>query len=52
MVSLKINHQIPTRNIDRGLIVSFDNSVGHDYLEDSESRYNFYHHKEEEYHLT
>jgi len=29
------------------LSVSFDNSVGHDYLENSESRYEFYHRKEE-----
>ena len=25
------------------LAVSFDNSVGHDYIEDAESRYEFYH---------
>ena len=29
------------------LAVSFDNSVGHDYLEDTDSRYEFYHRKEE-----
>lgn len=29
------------------LAVSFDNSVGHDYLKDSESRYDFYHRDEE-----
>ena len=29
------------------LAVSFDNSVGHDYLENSEERYEFYHRKEE-----
>lgn len=29
------------------LSVSFDNSVGHDYLEDSDNRYEFYHRKEE-----
>ena len=29
------------------LAVSFDNSVGHDYLEDSNERYDFYHRKEE-----
>ena len=29
------------------LAVSFDNSVGHDYLEDSDERYEFYHRKEE-----
>ena len=33
--------------LTEALAVSFDNSVGHDYLEDSESRYDFYHHKEE-----
>ena len=29
------------------LAVSFDSSVGHDYLEDSDARYEFYHKKEE-----
>jgi len=29
------------------LAVSFDNSVGHDYLQDSDERYEFYHRKEE-----
>lgn len=29
------------------LAVSFDTSIGHDFLEDSESRYEFYHRKEE-----
>ena len=29
------------------LAVSFDSSVGHDYLDDSDSRYEFYHRKEE-----
>jgi replicative DNA helicase len=29
------------------LAISFDNSVGHDYLENSDERYNFYHRKEE-----
>jgi replicative DNA helicase len=29
------------------LSVSFDNSIGHDYLEDADSRYEFYHRKEE-----
>ncbi len=29
------------------LAVSFDNSVGHDYLEDSDARYEFYHRTEE-----
>lgn len=28
------------------LAVSFDTSIGHDYLDDIESRYNFYHHTE------
>jgi replicative DNA helicase len=29
------------------LAISFDNSVGHDYLDDSDERYDFYHRKEE-----
>jgi hypothetical protein len=29
------------------LAISFDNSVGHDYLEDSDGRFEFYHRKEE-----
>ena len=29
------------------LAVGFDNRVGHDYLEDSEARFDYYHHKEE-----
>ena len=29
------------------LAISFDNSVGHDYLQDSDDRYEFYHRKEE-----
>ncbi|CAB4133382.1 DnaB Replicative DNA helicase [uncultured Caudovirales phage] len=29
------------------LAISFDSSVGHDYLQDSDSRYEFYHRKEE-----
>jgi len=29
------------------LAISFDNSVGHDYLDDSDERYEFYHRKEE-----
>jgi hypothetical protein len=29
------------------LSVSFDNSIGHDYLEDADSRYEFYHRKKE-----
>ena len=29
------------------LAISFDSSVGHDYLDDSDSRYEFYHRKEE-----
>jgi replicative DNA helicase len=44
------------KNLDKGsipkllsdaLAVSFDNSVGHDYLENSDERYEFYHKKEE-----
>ena len=31
--------------LTEALAVSFDNSVGHDYLEDSESRFDYYHHK-------
>ena len=37
---------IPTILSD-ALEVSFDNHIGHDYLEDYEERYNFYHQKEE-----
>jgi replicative DNA helicase len=37
---------IPTILQD-ALAVCFDNNVGHDYLEDYEERYNFYHQKEE-----
>ena len=37
---------IPTILSD-ALAVSFDNHIGHDYLEDYEERYNFYHQKEE-----
>ena len=33
--------------LTEALSVSFDNSVGHDYLEDSEARFDYYHHKEE-----
>ena len=33
--------------LTEALAVSFDNSVGHDYLEDHESRFDYYHHKEE-----
>ena len=33
--------------LTEALAVSFDNSVGHDYLEDHEARFDFYHHKEE-----
>ena len=33
--------------LTEALAVSFDNSVGHDYLEDSEARFDYYHHKEE-----
>lgn len=38
--------QIP-KILSDALAVSFDNSVGHDYLSDSDARYEFYHHKEE-----
>ena len=38
--------QIP-KLLSDALAVSFDNSVGHDYLNDSDSRYDFYHRKEE-----
>jgi replicative DNA helicase len=37
---------IPTL-LSNALAVSFDNSVGHDYLENSDERYEFYHKKEE-----
>ena len=37
---------IPTI-LSEALAVSFDNSVGHDYLENSDERYEFYHRKEE-----
>ncbi len=33
--------------LSEALAVSFDNSVGHDFLQDTESRYEFYHRKEE-----
>ena len=33
--------------LSEALAVSFDNSVGHDYLENSDERYDFYHKKEE-----
>ena len=33
--------------LSKSLGISFDSSVGHDYLEDYESRYDFYHRKEE-----
>ena len=33
--------------LEKALGVSFDNSVGHDYLDDSDDRYNFYHTKED-----
>ena len=33
--------------LSEALAVSFDNSVGHDYLENSDERYDFYHRKEE-----
>mgnify|MGYP003346745296 CR=1 FL=1 len=38
--------QIP-KLLSDALSVSFDSSVGHDYLNDSDSRYDFYHRKEE-----
>jgi len=38
--------QIP-KILSDALAVSFDNSVGHDYLQDSDDRYEFYHRKEE-----
>ena len=37
---------IPTI-LSAALAVSFDNHIGHDYIEDYEERYNFYHQKEE-----
>lgn len=33
--------------LQEAINVSFDKSVGHDYSEDAESRYDFYHHKED-----
>ena len=33
--------------LTEALSVSFDNSVGHDYIDDAESRFDFYHKKEE-----
>jgi replicative DNA helicase len=33
--------------LEKALGVSFDNSVGHDYLDDSDDRYDFYHTKED-----
>ena len=38
--------QIP-KILSDALAISFDTSVGHDYLEDSDERYEFYHRKEE-----
>jgi len=38
--------QIP-KILSDALAISFDNSVGHDYLDDSNDRYEFYHRKEE-----
>ena len=38
--------QIP-KILSDALAISFDNSVGHDYLDDSDQRYDFYHRKEE-----
>lgn len=37
---------IPTL-LSEALAISFDNSVGHDYLENTDERYDFYHRKEE-----
>ena len=37
--------QLPTM-LQQALQVSFDNSVGHDFIEDAEDRYDFYHKKE------
>ena len=37
---------IPTI-LSEALAVTFDNHIGHDYLEDYEERYEFYHQKEE-----
>ena len=39
---------IPTILAD-ALAVSFDNHIGHDYIDDAESRYNWYHTKEKKY---
>lgn len=33
--------------LSKSLSISFDSSIGHDYIEDYESRYEFYHRKEE-----
>lgn len=33
--------------LSKSLSISFDSSIGHDYIEDYESRYDFYHRKEE-----
>jgi replicative DNA helicase len=33
--------------LTKALSVSFDNNIGHDYIDDFESRYDFYHRKEE-----
>jgi replicative DNA helicase len=38
--------QIP-KILSDALAISFDNSVGHDYLQDSDARFDFYHRKEE-----
>jgi len=42
----KAKGEIP-KILSDALGVSFDNNVGHDYLDDYESRFNFYRHKEE-----
>jgi len=35
--------------LSEALAVSFDNHIGHDYIEDAEKRFNFYHTKEKRY---
>jgi len=45
-------HKSLTKNalpdiLSKALSVSFDTNIGHDYLENAEERYNFYHEKEE-----
>ena len=38
--------------LSKALGVSFDTNIGHDYLENVDGRYDFYHEQEERYHLT